>query len=493
MKTSPSYPESSEHLPPQAPDVERFVIASLVCTPSLIQEAIKLLTHDCFYGTTNRKVFICLEEMYNQKVPIDIITLSDELQKKEWLEAVGGELFLAELLNNAASASSIAYHANLLRENARLRKIHNASYALQNMLSLQTPIDEIISTIDSLKKSLSSTSDFESNIYIPTRDNCPTDTQPLIELSNVRIVSPGNIAMLTAGAGAGKSSTLEAACSAILNPMGDNLGFSVNVHSLLYIDSERSKYDHNLSWQRFLRRSGYGLSATNPPEIRWENVKAIGSLKDRLNYLWSRIDADDVPELVLLDGIGDFVSDVNNSEECTDLVYRLSAVADIRNIGILVTLHNNPSMNKDKARGMLGSELWRKCESVLIINKLDDDVRQLTTDYALGKNRSGSDKLASYFKWDFEQKMHISCGAPAEPNSKTTVERNNILKFIEERTEWSFKDLRESIMEFTGKEIRTAERKIRELTSLGKIVKSDSGTYSVSKKSLLKNTPYSHV
>ena len=73
----------------------------------------------------------------------------------------------------------------------------------------------------------------------------------------------------------------------------------------------------------------------------------------------------------------------------------------MRGIGVMGSLHNNPAMNSDKARGVLGSELWRKAESVLMIEKMPgDDVRRLTTDYALGKNRGGSDAISSYFKWD---------------------------------------------------------------------------------------------
>jgi hypothetical protein len=262
--------------------------------------------------------------------------------------------------------------------------------------------------------------DFEDRVFIPTWENRPADVQPLVELSNVRILTRGNLAMITACAGAGKSSVLEAACSSVLSPMNDSLGLTVNATSLLYIDTERSKRDHHDSWARFLRRAGIGEGATIPAGVKWENVKAIENLQDRLQYLWSRLDAENVPEIVLLDGIGDLVADPNDSDECTTLVYRLGAVADVRNIGIMVSLHNNPAMNSEKARGVLGSELWRKAESVLIIEKTPgDDVRRLTTDYSLGKNRGGSDAISSYFHWDHETKMHVSCAAPAEAKGKT--------------------------------------------------------------------------
>jgi hypothetical protein len=296
--------------------------------------------------------------------------------------------------------------------------------------------------------------------------------------------------MLTACAGAGKSSVLEAACSSILLPFGDTLGLSLNAKSMLYIDTERSRFDSNQSWQRALKRAGIGPGATIPAGMSWENVKTIEKLCDRLQYLWSRIDVENVPEIVFIDGIGDFVADPNDSDECTGLVYRLSAIADVRNIGVLVTLHNNPAMNSDKARGVLGSELWRKSESVMIINKLADGIRELTTDYSLGKNRSGSDKVASYFQWDTEKNMHVSCAAPSGPKGKTSCEREKILELIGTRQAWAYTELTTAIMDLTGKGTRSCKYKIIDLVNLKKIVKNDDLTYSIADKKQLETPDY---
>jgi hypothetical protein len=335
--------------------------------------------------------------------------------------------------------------------------------------------------------------DFETRVYIPTWDNCPADIQPLMELSNVRILSRGNLAMITACAGAGKSSVMEAACASILSPMADALGLCVNAKKLLYVDTERSRFDHNHSWQRFLRRSGIEPGGAVPVSVTWENVKAIESLCDRLSYLWSRLDAENVPEIVLLDGIGDFCADPNDSDECTALVYRLGSIADTRNIGIMLSLHNNPAMNSVKARGVLGSELWRKSESVLIIEKTPgDDIRRLTTDYTLGKNRGGSDAISSYFKWDNEQKMHVSCAAPAEAKGKTACEREKILEHIGTRSVWSFTDLQVAIMDITGKSERAARYKISDLIALKKLNKNNNSTYSLAGENHAESPDYIH-
>jgi hypothetical protein len=275
--------------------------------------------------------------------------------------------------------------------------------------------------------------------------------------------------------------------------MNDSLGLTVSAKNLLYIDTERSKRDHHDSWTRFLRRAGICEGATIPAGVQWQNIKAIENLETRLQYLWSRVDAGNVPEIVLLDGIGDLVADPNDSDECTALVYRLGAVADLRNIGIMVSLHNNPAMNSEKARGILGSELWRKCESVLIIEKTPgDDIRRLTTDYSLGKNRGGSDSLSSYFKWDAEQGLHVSCAAPAEAKGKTVCEREKIVELVGRRPAWSYTELRAAIMDLTGKKSRAAEDRIKDLAALEKIVKGDGGTYSLAGKERPKVPDYIH-
>jgi hypothetical protein len=127
---------------------------------------------------------------------------------------------------------------------------------------------------------------------------------------------------------------------------------------------------------------------------------------------------------------GDFVLNPNNTKKCVPLISRLRSITHRKNIGVLVTLHNNPAMNSEKARGVLDPELWRKSEAVLIIEKLADGTRKLTTDYALGKNRSVSDTISSYFKWDDEQKMHVSCQPPVESKGKHLVNEKSFLNFL---------------------------------------------------------------
>ena len=181
--------------------------------------------------------------------------------------------------------------------------------------------------------------------------------------------------------------------------------------------------------------------------------------------------------LLIVDGIGDFVSDPNNSDECTALVYRLSSEAQKHDIGLMLSLHNNPAVGTEKARGVLGSELWRKAQSTLIIKRNKDGVFQITTEYSLGKNRQNSDRLSAYFKWSDEDRMHVACDPPEESGNtgKGAKQQQDIIMAL--RGDYTHGDLVELVMGITGVKRRQARNKITDLVEKGLIEKTPENLY----------------
>jgi replicative DNA helicase len=118
---------SSNRVPPQALDVERTVLGSMLIDANAAVNAMEKLNEDCFYATANRQIFICLRDMFEKSVPFDILTLAEELRKKNALEAVGAEPYLAELVENVATSANIEYHVKILIEKATLRNLISVS------------------------------------------------------------------------------------------------------------------------------------------------------------------------------------------------------------------------------------------------------------------------------------------------------------------------------------------------------------------------------
>jgi replicative DNA helicase len=118
---------SAERIPPQALDVERTVLGSMLIDGHAAAAVFELLDETAFYSGANRRVFICMKEMFNQSVPIDLITLLEVLRKKQWLESVGEEPYLAELAESIATSANIQYYAKILLEKATLRELITTS------------------------------------------------------------------------------------------------------------------------------------------------------------------------------------------------------------------------------------------------------------------------------------------------------------------------------------------------------------------------------
>jgi replicative DNA helicase len=114
-------------VPPQSLDVERTVLGSMLIDADALDTALELLSEECFYATNHKYIYTAILEMSQKSVPVDLITLTEELRKREWLEAVGSEAYLSELVESVATAANIAYHSKILSSKAILRQLISIS------------------------------------------------------------------------------------------------------------------------------------------------------------------------------------------------------------------------------------------------------------------------------------------------------------------------------------------------------------------------------
>jgi len=124
-KSAPA--SDAARVPPQALDVERTILGSMLTDPVAVDVAFEFLDEDAFYSDAHSKIFICMKELSGKGTPVDIITVSEKLRQKDWTEAVGSEVYLAELAANVATSGNVQYYAEIVREKAVLRHLISAS------------------------------------------------------------------------------------------------------------------------------------------------------------------------------------------------------------------------------------------------------------------------------------------------------------------------------------------------------------------------------
>jgi len=115
-----------QRLPPQAVEAERAVLGAMLLGVDAIGKVLEVLDETCFYRDANRRVFEAVVSLYQKNEPADLVTVREALKSAGNLEAIGGEIYLAELLDEVASSANVSHYARIVLESAIKRKLIGA-------------------------------------------------------------------------------------------------------------------------------------------------------------------------------------------------------------------------------------------------------------------------------------------------------------------------------------------------------------------------------
>lgn len=155
--------------PPNNIEAEANVLAAMLLSGEVVEEALVELLPDDFYRPAHRTLFLAMHEMYDQTLPIDSISLVDYLKSIDKLEAVGGEAYILDLIGNTLALVNWQHHAGIVRRDSMLREIIGATNQI-NALAYDAPTDtkEVIERAESML--LSVTAREVRSSYKPLQD-----------------------------------------------------------------------------------------------------------------------------------------------------------------------------------------------------------------------------------------------------------------------------------------------------------------------------------
>jgi len=110
------------------------------------------LTADMFYSDQNKKIFETLKSMYENKIPIDITTITEELDKKKNLAAIGGLEYISEVIDSVATASNIDYYISTVKEKAMIRNLIDT--ATNIVTSAYEETDNVVGLLDNAERDI---------------------------------------------------------------------------------------------------------------------------------------------------------------------------------------------------------------------------------------------------------------------------------------------------------------------------------------------------
>jgi hypothetical protein len=313
--------------------------------------------------------------------------------------------------------------------------------------------------------------------------SAPPKPEPRFRINGKTVCTAGNLTSISAQAKVGKSAFVGAAISAVIcAELGvtdrDNLGLSADHpkgRHLLHFDTEQSHFDADRLMRTALRRSGVEI----PPDL----VASFGLAEFSAADLQASLEMQ-MEELanaggvyaVIIDGVADLVLDVNDPAECNRLIAKLHALAIRYNCSIICVVHENPSPTSSKMRGHLGSQLERKCESNLRLNKVKDKGNDITL--VVGDKMRGApitESEAPRFLWSPIEGMHVSTSSKGK--TKECELRESLEALAEDvfnssgKTELRYTDMIEGIKNAKKIKETAAEGRLKLMRDLKLVLK----------------------
>ena len=125
--------EVFDRLPPSNLEAERAVLGSCLLDRDALVDVTEFLSPDDFYDLNYRDVYNVILEMTQRSKPVDMLTLSAELSDRGLLEKLGGQSFLAAIVDSTPTAANAEYHARIVRDKAVRRRLISAGNAITRM------------------------------------------------------------------------------------------------------------------------------------------------------------------------------------------------------------------------------------------------------------------------------------------------------------------------------------------------------------------------
>ena len=108
---------------PQNLEAEMSVLGVAFLNKNALVKICEDLYPEMFYSEANQKLFEAIKALYDARVPVDITTVKEELDKKKNLNAIGGIDYISEVIDSVATAANIDYYIKIVKDKAILRNL----------------------------------------------------------------------------------------------------------------------------------------------------------------------------------------------------------------------------------------------------------------------------------------------------------------------------------------------------------------------------------
>jgi replicative DNA helicase len=101
-------------IPPQSRELEEAVLGAIMLEKNAFDQVVEILKPECFYVDAHQRIFRAMMGLAQKSMPIDLLTVVEELKFASELDVVGGPFYISKLTNGVVSAANIEAHSRII-------------------------------------------------------------------------------------------------------------------------------------------------------------------------------------------------------------------------------------------------------------------------------------------------------------------------------------------------------------------------------------------
>ena len=118
---------------PHSREAEEAVVGAVLINPEVYYDVAQFLQADDFYIHRHQWIWQAFTSLHEQRIPIDLLTLTEELDRKNQLNEIGGPAFLTSLVNQVPTSINAESYGRIVESHSIRRKMINAANSIASI------------------------------------------------------------------------------------------------------------------------------------------------------------------------------------------------------------------------------------------------------------------------------------------------------------------------------------------------------------------------
>lgn len=147
---------SPDRLPPQALEIEKTLLGSLLIDKEAINKVADLLRPEDFYQRSHQIIYQAVMALFEKREPLDLLSLTNKLEEMNHLEDIGGMAYLTSLAGSVGTSAHILSYTKIVQRKKMLRDLIDAAHHIIGISANEN--EDVEDLLDEAEKKLFSVS-----------------------------------------------------------------------------------------------------------------------------------------------------------------------------------------------------------------------------------------------------------------------------------------------------------------------------------------------